>query len=88
MKKIFTICALALVGASAQAQMKDVTVTLQPTASYNWFDKNTAIEDGVMYGGRIGFGFGEAIELRGVYEKSADLKNTVDGFNVSLNLDQ
>ena len=85
MKKIFTICALALVGASAQAQMKDVTVTLQPTASYNWFDKNTAIEDGVMYGGRIGFGFGEAIELRGVYEKSADLKNTVDGFNVFSN---
>ncbi|SHF79260.1 Outer membrane protein beta-barrel domain-containing protein [Flavobacterium segetis] len=85
MKKIFTICALALVGASAQAQMKDVTVSLQPTASYNWFDKNTAIEDGVMYGGRVGFGFGEAIELRGVYEKSADLKNTVDGFNVFSN---
>ena len=67
MKKIITICALAILGVSGHAQMKDVTVTLQPTASYNWFDKNTAIEDGVMYGGRIGFGFGEAIELRGIY---------------------
>ncbi|MEC5165933.1 hypothetical protein RCH18_001667 [Flavobacterium sp. PL11] len=85
MKKMITICALALFGSNVQAQMKDVTVTLQPTASYNWFDKNTAIEDGVMYGGRVGFGFGEAIELRGVYEKSADLKNTVDGFNVFSN---
>jgi hypothetical protein len=85
MKKIFTICTLVLLGAIVQAQMKDVTVTLQPTASYNWFDKNTAIEDGVMYGGRVGFGFGEAIELRGIYERSADLKNTVEGFNVFSN---
>ncbi|OBX26029.1 hypothetical protein A9996_06875 [Gelidibacter algens] len=72
---------MAFLGANANAQLKDVTVTLQPTVSYNWFDNNTAIEDGVMYGGRVGFGFGEAIELRGVYEKSADLKNTVDGFD-------
>ena len=82
MKKIFTICAVAFLGANMHAQMKDVTVTLQPTASYNWFDKNTAIEDGVMYGGRVGFGFGESIELRGVYEKSADLKNTIEGFDI------
>ena len=81
MKKIITICALGLFGANAHAQMKDITVTLQPTASYNWFDKNTAIDDGVMYGGRVGFGFGEAIELRAIYEKSADLKNTLDGLN-------
>ena len=81
MKKIITICALGLFGANAHAQMKDITVTLQPTVSYNWFDKNTAIDDGVMYGGRVGFGFGEAIELRAIYEKSADLKNTLDGLN-------
>lgn len=85
MKKIITICTLALVGATGHAQMKDVTVTLQPTASYNWFDKNTAIDDGLMYGGRVGFGFGEAIELRGIYEKSADLKNTVDGLDFFSN---
>ncbi|GGW28586.1 outer membrane beta-barrel protein [Arenibacter certesii] len=83
MKKITTICALAFLGIGVSththAQMKDITVTLQPTASYNWFDKNTAIEDGLMLGGRLGFGFGEAMELRGVYEVSNDLKNTVDG---------
>ncbi len=80
MKKIITICTLGLLGSSAFAQLKDVTVTLQPTVGYNWFDNKTAIEDGVTYGGRIGFGFGEAIELRGSYEKSTDLKNTVAGF--------
>jgi hypothetical protein len=81
MKKMITLCALALLGVKGHAQMKDITVTLQPTASYNWFDKNTAIEDGVMYGGRLGFGFGETIELRALYERSADLNNTVDGLN-------
>ena len=82
MRKLITISALALLGTNVHAQMKDVTVTLQPTASYNWFDKNTAIEDGVMFGGRVGFGFGEAIELRGVYEISNDLNNTVEGFDI------
>ncbi len=81
MKKLFTICVLAFIGVNLHAQMKDVTITLQPTATYNWFDGNTAIEDGVMLGGRLGFGFGEAIELRGFYEKSIDLKNTVSDFN-------
>jgi len=82
MKNIFTMCALVFIGANMHAQMKDVTVTIQPTATYNWFDDNTAIEDGLMLGGRLGFGFGEAIELRGVYEKSNNLKNTVDGIDV------
>lgn len=86
MKKIITIfCALTFVGVNLQAQMKDVTVTLQPTATYNWFDNNTAIKDGTMLGGRLGFGFGEAIELRGLYEKSIDLKNTVDGIDIFSN---
>ena len=82
MKRIITTCALAFMSAYGHAQMKDITVTLQPTASYNWFDKNTAIDDGVMYGARVGFGFGESIELRGVYERSADLKNTVSGLDI------
>lgn len=82
MKKIFTICVIILLGANLHAQIKDLTVTLQPTISYTWFDDNSAIEDGPMYGGRVGFGFGEAIELRALYEKSTDINNTVDGFDV------
>ncbi len=82
MKRIITTCALAFLSAYGHAQMKDITVTLQPTASYNWFDKNTAIDDGLMYGARVGFGFGESIELRGVYERSADLKNTVNNLDI------
>lgn len=78
MRKTLIASAIIALGSQANAQMKDISVTLQPTASYNWFDKSTIIEDGVMVGGRIGFGFGEAMEIRGIYEKSLDLKNTVE----------
>lgn len=77
MKKIVLLSALSFLSIQMKAQMDDIGVTLQPTASYNWFDKNTAIDDGVMLGGRVGFGFGEAIELRALYEKSMDIKNTI-----------
>ena len=77
MRKTLILSTIVLASLQANAQLKDVSVTLQPTASYNWFDKNTAIEDGVMIGGRVGFGFGEALEIRGIYEKSIDLKNSI-----------
>ena len=81
MRKTFILGAMAFTALQVNAQVQDVSVTLQPTASYNWFDDDTAIEDGVMIGGRVGFGFGEALEIRGVYEKSIDLQNTVDGID-------
>lgn len=81
MKKTVILGALAFLGVQMNAQMDDISVTLQPTGSYNWFDDNTAIDDGIMVGGRVGFGFGEALELRAIYEKSVDLKNTVDNLD-------
>lgn len=81
MKKILLLGALMFISLQMSAQMGDIGVTLQPTASYNWFDKNTAIDDGVLVGGRLGFGFGEAIELRALYEKSVDIQNTIDNLN-------
>ena len=77
MKKTIICSALAILGIKANAQVEDISVTLSPTASYNWFDNNAAIKDGLMVGGRLGFGFGEYFELRGIYEKSVDLKNAV-----------
>ena len=81
MKKTVILGALAFLGVQMNAQMSDISVTLQPIGSYNWFDDNTAIDDGLMIGGRVGFGFGEALELRAVYEKSVDLKNTIDNLD-------
>ncbi len=81
MKRIITLSTLTLFSIQMSAQMSDISVTLQPTASYNWFDKNTHIDQGIMYGARVGFGFGESIELRGIYEKSVDIRNTISNLN-------
>lgn len=82
MKKTIICSALAFLGIQANAQVEDVSVTLSPTASYNWFDDNSAIKDGLMIGGRVGFGFGEYFELRALYEKSVDVKSEIDKLNI------
>ncbi|MGQ2106497.1 outer membrane beta-barrel protein [Ornithobacterium rhinotracheale] len=82
MKKTIICSALAFLGIQANAQVEDVSVTLSPTASYNWFDNNSAIKDGLMIGGRVGFGFGEYFELRALYEKSVDLKSEIDKLDI------
>ncbi|MRI62686.1 hypothetical protein EDM00_01550 [Ornithobacterium rhinotracheale] len=82
MKKTIICSALAFLGIQANAQVEDVSVTLSPIASYNWFDNNSAIKDGLMIGGRVGFGFGEYFELRALYEKSVDVKSQIDELDI------
>lgn len=76
------------------SQVEDVSVIVSPTAGYNWFDKKSTVEDGLMYGIQAGFGFGRVVELRGIYERSANLKqafgkyegdvqNVIPGFNLA-----
>lgn len=85
MKKIFItvgIGLLTLVGV-LNAQVKDISITVAPTAEYVFWNKDLVLKDGPMVGGRIGFGFGRFFEVRGLYMKSIDLKGTVDGLNIS-----
>lgn len=56
------------------AQVNDVSITVTPQIGYNWFDKKSTVENGTMYGIQAGFGFGKVMELRGVWERSLDLK--------------
>lgn len=73
-QKFYTLSFLFLCVLSVQAQVKDVSVIVAPTAGYNWFDNKSTVEDGFMYGLQAGFGFGEVVELRGIYERSANLR--------------
>lgn len=59
---------------NAAAQVEDVSVVVAPTLGYNWFDSKSTIDNGWMYGIQAGFGFGRFLELRGIYERSLDLK--------------
>lgn len=59
---------------NVNAQVEDVSVIVSPTLGYNWFDSKSTVENGIMYGVQAGFGFGKFLELRGVYERSANLR--------------
>ena len=76
--KLFIAGALAsLAVAGADAQVRDVSVTLSPLIEYNWWNENIQLKDSPFYGARVGFGFGPFFELRGTFEKSLNLKNAI-----------
>ena len=64
----------SIFGSPVNAQVSDVSITITPQIGYNWFDNKSTVEDGTMYGFQAGFGFGKVIELRGIWERSLNLK--------------
>ena len=87
MKKKILIGLLATaLGANVSAQVKDISFAIAPTAEYVWWNKKSAIENGFMAGGYVGFGFGKNLELLGLYSQSLGLKSTIDGFSLPDNI--
>ena len=82
MRKTFlSVSAFVLLSVSAVAQVKDISFAVAPTADYVWFPKKTAVTNGFMAGGYVGFGFGRNLELLGSYKHSIRLKSTLDGYD-------
>ena len=82
MRKIFlSVSAFVLLSVSAVAQVKDISFAVAPTADYVWLPKKTAVTNGFMAGGYVGFGFGRNLELLGSYKHSIGLKSTLDGYD-------
>ena len=78
---------LLLQTAAATAQVKGVSYTLAPSANYTWFDNTSGIGDGLMVGARVGFGFGQNVELRGIYSQSVDLQNDLENLGLDDDID-
>ena len=77
MKKLsLVLCAalLAGMGSKALAQVQDVSFTVAPVAGYTHWDSKLNFGDSPFWGVRAGFGFGPLFEIRGIYERSFDLK--------------
>lgn len=77
MKKLsLVLCAtmLAGIGSQALAQVQDVSFTVSPVAGYTRWDNKLNLGDAPFWGLRAGFGFGPLFEIRGIYERSFDLK--------------
>ncbi len=63
-------------------QVKDISVTLSPAAEYTFWDDMSGLEDGVLLGGKVGFGFGEYVEIRATYMQALDLKTNFKDFGL------
>ena len=77
MKKLsIVLCASLLAGISSQAlaQVQDVSFTVAPVVGYTQWSKKLNLGDAPYWGIRAGFGFGPLFEIRGLYERSYDLK--------------
>ena len=78
---------LVLTTFALHAQVKGVSYTLAPSANYTWFDNNSGLGDGLMVGARVGFGFGQNVELRGIYSQSIDLQNDLENLGLDDDID-
>lgn len=73
-----TLCLLGWMG-SASAQVSGISYTLSPAVDYSFWDSNLGLSDGLLYGGRLGIGFGENVELRANYMRDLSLSRDFDG---------
>ncbi|TXD65094.1 hypothetical protein [Polaribacter glomeratus] len=78
-----TITLLFLTILVSKAQVKDISFTLSPAAEYTWWDNKAGFEDNLFVGGKLGFGFGEFVELRAIYLQSLDLKTNFKDFGIA-----
>jgi opacity protein-like surface antigen len=81
MKKYFYLLLLSPI--LVLSQVKDISFTLSPFADYTFFDKEAGLENAFSVGGKLGFGFGEYLELRAVYLQSIGLKTNFSDFGLT-----
>lgn len=61
------------------AQTNDITFVVAPSAGYTFWNKNLNLGESPFWGVRAGFAVGPIFEIRGVYERSFDLKGKLQG---------
>lgn len=84
MKKtaIIVLLFLLIPSLGLRAQLKDISFTIAPVGEYSWFDNKSGVNDAFLIGGKLGFGFGEYIELRAVFLRSLDMNTNFDDFGL------
>lgn len=65
----------------ADAQVTGISYTLSPVAKYTFWDPAAGLDDGALYGGELGLGFGEYIELTGLYMIGNNLETDFSDFS-------
>ncbi|RMH69827.1 MAG: hypothetical protein D6685_00760 [Bacteroidetes bacterium] len=65
----------------ARAQVQGLSYTLAPTAERVYWTDNAGLESGLLYGGQLGLGFGEFVELNGLYLAGRDFGTNFGAFS-------
>ncbi len=86
MKKLMYFALLFIISLQMRGQVSDISLNLTPTIGYTWWDNQVYIKNGAMVGGMLGFGLGRNLELRGIFERSLDLKSTLNSLNVPTDI--
>ncbi|PHI18974.1 hypothetical protein CEQ90_15145 [Lewinellaceae bacterium SD302] len=69
---------------SLVAQVKGISYTISPGANYTWFNNRAGLSEAFMVGGRLGIGFGEYVELRGLYYQTIGGDLDLGGFDIDV----
>lgn len=75
---------LSISANKVHAQVDDISLTFSPAAEYIWWDNAAGLEDNFLYGGDIGFGFGQFLELKATYKQATDLKRDFSQFGLPI----
>ncbi|PIF06618.1 MAG: hypothetical protein CSA36_00505, partial [Draconibacterium sp.] len=65
---------LFFIHSASYCQLKGISYTFSPSIEYIFHHQNSALRNGPAYGGKLGFGFGEYIQLNATYVKSINGK--------------
>ena len=76
---------LLLFSSQSNAQVRGISYTLQPTVEYMFWSDQSGLDNNLLLGGKVGFGFGEYFELRGVYQQSVGLQTDFSDFDFDDN---
>ena len=69
------------------AQVRGISYTLMPVVEYSFWDEQSGLDNNLLIGGKVGFGFGEYFELRGIYQQSLGLETNFDDFDFGDGID-
>jgi len=78
------IVLLSVFQSKAQAQVKGLSYNLSPFAEKSWFNEKSGMSNGYLAGAQLGLGFGEFVELRGVYSQGFNLSTDITRFGLDL----
>ncbi|RMF62458.1 MAG: hypothetical protein D6746_04000, partial [Bacteroidetes bacterium] len=73
---------LAVRPLGVQAQVSGISYTLTPTIEHVEFDNESGLDNTQFYGGRVGFSFGEYVELSGLYLYTPEGRTRLGGLAV------